>query len=201
MKLARCIILFVISLWVSQSLAKAQWVDNDWVYNNRNDRFLYFESVTEFWYYDEYSNFNVRYGNASGEVTPGTNEAKYVKWMAEDDAFGTDYHMLVSSYTTVTYYEYYTVEVVSPTSANAIAYVGVPWTPSFSGGWGVATQMWHVPYYTNWSTNATTWTPPAPGVYAFHVGALPKSGWHTNATDPIVGPIDVNYTIYYVTVY
>ena len=93
-----------------------------------------------------------------------------------------------------------------PTSANATISVGHSWTPGYFGGTpGAGPFVFAVSGQTNFGSSPTrltgSWTPAAAGSYTFWVGQQDTSpDYSGNATDPNIGPIEVNPTPYTVTV-
>jgi hypothetical protein len=92
------------------------------------------------------------------------------------------------------------------TSANAAITVGQSWTPDYSGGTpGAGPFVFAVWGQTNFGYSPTSltgsWTPSAAGIYNFNVGQQTGGPNYTgNATDPNVGPMEVNPVPYIVTV-
>ncbi len=92
------------------------------------------------------------------------------------------------------------------TSVNATITVGQSWTPSYYGGTpGAGPFVFAVWGQTNFGYSPTSltgsWTPSAAGVYNFNVGQQTGGPNYTgNATDPNVGPMEVNPVPYTVTV-
>jgi plastocyanin len=93
-----------------------------------------------------------------------------------------------------------------PTSANATISVGQSWTPSYFGGTpGAGPFAFAVSGQTNFGSSPTSltgsWTPATAGSYTFWVGQQDTSpDYSGNATDPNIGPIEVNPAPYTVTV-
>lgn len=134
----------------------------------------------------------------SGDINDAVNAA------AQDDANvhgnGTVFSVSINSVSfTFTSNSGYQISSSAPASTNSSVAVNNAWSPTLVDSGSGGQPMFCVAGSTNWDTGS--WTPTSTGVYTFYVAIKTDPGFTNNATDPIQGSMEVNYTGYTVVVY